>query len=222
MILKLKERRLTPQIIIFDLDGTLVDSKADITFAFNLTLEEFGLPSVAENVIADFVGTGVRPLMRQVIPEGSQVQYADLAKRFEQLYAENLSRETRLFPGFEQVLHQWADRQKYILTNKLQYFTDKLLKEIGLSDVFMGVFGRDAFERSKPDPLPIIEICRIARVDTSQAVMIGDTPVDVTAGKAAGASTVGVSWGYSAAGVLEASGPDVIVHSPKDLLNTIP
>lgn len=215
------QNKLAIDVAIFDLDGTLVDSKDDITYAFNETLREFGLSAVKEEVIADFVGTGIRPLMKQIIPEGSKVEYAALVKRFEEVYAENLSRQTRLFAGMTEVLNHWAGKQKYILTNKLQFFTDKLVRELDILSYFRGVYGRDAFERSKPDPLPIQEICRLSSADTARVVMIGDTPVDVMAGKAAGVTTIGVTWGYCKQSLLEASHPDYMIQSPAELLSIV-
>jgi phosphoglycolate phosphatase len=203
-------------LVIFDLDGTLVDSRADIVFCFNSTLKRLGIQAMPEDAIARHVGTGIRPLLSAVAQNTPAICVDDLIKEFESLYNEHLTDQTKLYPGLGEVIEQ-CTAQLAVLTNKMQRFADKIVNQLQLSHHFVGVYGREAFSKNKPDPLPVLEICRLHQAVASRTLIIGDTEVDILSGKGAGVRTCAALYGYGDPASLRASEPDMTIVSPSDL-----
>lgn len=203
-------------LVIFDLDGTLVDSKADIVSCFNSTLKSFGIKAMSEEAIARHVGTGVRPLLSTIAKNTPPISIDDLIREFELLYDVHLIDQTQLYQGLGDVIEQ-CTAQITILTNKMQRFADKIVDQLQLSHLFVGVYGREAFSKNKPDPLPVLEICRLHQTVASKTIIIGDTEVDILAGKAAGVRTCAALYGYGDPVILRASKPDMTIVKASDL-----
>ena len=213
------------QLVVFDLDGTLVDSRLDITLCVNRALANHGLAELSELIVAGHVGTGIRPLLKQEAekawrkgPGELSPRYDALVQTFEELYFKHLADSTRLYAGMADVLAQIKPLPIVVLTNKRQIFADLLLERIGLTSTFAAIHGREAFARPNPDPMPLVEICRTFKCPPSKAMMVGDTDVDIICGKSAGTKTCAALYGYGDRQRLLASPADCSIRAPGELL----
>ena len=205
------------ELLIIDLDGTLVDSKKDITDALNSTFEKFGYKKLDEDYVAKFVGTGITPIIKDVVAPDI---YNKFTETFELTYLENITNNTRLYPGWENVLNL-KNTKKVVLTNKLQKFADKIISNLNLLTSIEKVFGRDAFRECKPSPLPILEISKIYNTNLESMLIIGDTKNDILAGQAAKIKTCGVTFGYGLEDEIKSLKPDFIINKADELISTI-
>jgi phosphoglycolate phosphatase len=205
-------------LIIFDLDGTLVDSKHDIASCVNMTLTKFGINPLAVEVIARHVGTGIRPLLSEVAQQNTSIGLPALLGEFERCYEQQLAVQTRPYPGILGVLEHFSSKKLVVLTNKMQRFGDKLIKELDLTKFFEAIYGREAFPKHKPDPLPVVEICRNHKTEPLKTVIVGDTEIDMIAGKRAGVFTCAALFGYGDRTALLTTKPDFEIHSPVELV----
>jgi phosphoglycolate phosphatase len=190
---------LTPGAMMFDLDGTLADTAADLGHVLNLQRVARGLDPLPLTRLRPVVSQGARGLLRVgfgLTPE--QEGYEPMRVEFLELYAHNLFRETRLFDGMSAVLDAldaaaipWG-----VVTNKQARFTDPLIEALGLRDRAGCVISGDTCSRAKPHPDPLVEAARRLAVETGHCVYVGDDRRDVQAGRAAGMVTVAALYGY--------------------------
>jgi phosphoglycolate phosphatase len=205
-------------LLVFDLDGTLVDSKNDITNAVNWTLAAYGLPTLAPTLVSEFVGTGVRPLLERELVKGGVSQISEAMEKFNGYYLAHLADETRLFVGMEEVLVHYHSVPKVILTNKSNRFVPSLLSRLQIEQYFTASYGRESFATHKPDPGPLLQIALQHQASLQEMVMIGDTDVDIRAGRAAGCLTCAVSFGFGSQSSLMQSQPHYMVAHPQELI----
>lgn len=208
--------------VLFDLDGTLVDSAPDLAGATNEMRRERGLPDVSYEHLRPMVGAGARGMM------GVAFGLTPLDERFEALKAEffdryeaRLLQDTRLFDGVPALLEglQAAGLGWGIVTNKSERFALPLTAGLGLQQRALAVIGGDTTPHTKPHPEPLFEAARRAGVAPEHCLYVGDDERDIMAGRAAGMQTVAVSWGYLGRGQpITAWGADVIVDTPQQLL----
>jgi phosphoglycolate phosphatase len=207
------------KMLIFDLDGTLIDSKRDIVSSVNEAFLQLGFPVLPEDRVGDEIGRGSAYLFRRLLGEETPANTIhDLVDRFKANYQDRLLDHTRIYPGILDTLLFYKTVPKVVVTNKNQIFADQIIDGLGLREHFEGVFGSEAFASQKPDPGPIWEVCKRWNVHPSEAVVIGDSSFDVTAGKAAGARTVAVLYGYSQPGAFQLNPPDVLIDSAEQLM----
>lgn len=206
------------EMLVFDLDGTLIDSKHDIANAVNWTLKKYGAEAFPESYIETFVRTSVRPLIEEALSKIGNLSIDQAFADFKQYYFDHLCDHTVLFPGILDVLEYYAAKPKVILTNKSNMFLPKTMKELGLGSHFKQFFGKDSFPTQKPDAGPLRAISEQFNVDLEKIVMIGDTDVDIMAGKNAKTRTCAVMYGYGDKEVLRNLGPDYSVQKPLDLI----
>lgn len=193
-----------PRLVMFDLDGTLVDSVPDLAAAVDKTLQVLGQPAAGIEQVRDWVGNGARVLVRRALAgslEHAQVDegYAQQALQlFMQYYAESHAL-TQVYPGVRQTLERLREQQVElaIVTNKPERFVAPLLDEKGLGGYFRWIVGGDTLPQQKPDPAALLHVLRLARVDAAQALFVGDSRNDVRAAKAAGVTCVALSYGYN-------------------------
>ena len=189
--------------IAFDLDGTLVDTLPDLHEAANRMLADLGRPSVAESAVRAYVGDGVDRLVKRLLTgdsdgEPDAARFDRAGNAFRSHYAKVLSRASRPFPGVVEGLQEMRRRGLRLacITNKPAGFTHPLLRDIGLTPYLDLVLSGDSLPRKKPDPLPLLHCAQIFGVPASRLLMIGDSPNDTRAARAAGCPVFCVPYGY--------------------------
>jgi phosphoglycolate phosphatase len=209
------------RLLVFDLDGTLVDSKEDLANAVNVALESFDLPPLPHPVIYSYVGAGASALILRALSPEKAGLLQEVLDRFLAYYQRHLLDTTRAYPGVAGALRKWAGIYRMaVLTNKGMGMTQEILSGLSLDGYFFEVRGGDSFGTKKPDPEGLLHILREAGVEAEEAIMIGDSRIDVQAGRAAGAVTCGVTYGLGASGFAE-DPPDFTVDRFPDLFTRI-
>ena len=209
------------RLLVFDLDGTLVDSKEDLANAVNVALESFDLPPLPNPVIYSYVGDGASALILRALPPEKAGLLPEVLDRFLAYYRRHLLDTTRAYPGVVGALRKWAGFYRMaVLTNKGVAMSREILSGLSLDGYFYDVRGGDSFGTKKPDPEGLLRVLREAGVDAREAIMIGDSRNDVQAGRAAGAVTCGVTYGLGGSGFAEHP-PDFTVDRFPDLFRRI-
>jgi phosphoglycolate phosphatase len=203
--------------VLFDLDGTLVDSRADIALCVNFTLAALGRPALAADHVERYVGEGVRQLLEKAAGPLDEPAMARALGVFLPYYLEHCADTTRPYPGAEDLLRTLAPRPLGLITNKPAAHTQKTLATLGWEPLFKAVLGGDSLPTRKPAPEPLWAALEIMGVKPERALMVGDSPVDVEAGRAAGVPTVGVWHGFRSREELAAAGPDYLAPDMKGL-----
>jgi phosphoglycolate phosphatase len=192
---------LNLQAAIVDLDGTMVDTIGDFVVALGLTLGELGLPVVDRAFVERTVGKGSEHLLRCTLAQvgGDASLYEPAWAAYQRHYLAINGQHSAVYPGVVEGLQQLraAGLRLACLTNKPTAFARPLLAAKGLDGFFEVVFGGDAFARKKPDPLPLIETCRVLGTAPAATLMVGDSRNDAEAAHAAGCPVVLVSYGYN-------------------------
>jgi phosphoglycolate phosphatase len=212
-------------LVLFDLDGTLVDSLPDIASALNRALAEVGLPPLPLDVVRTLVGEGVLRLAEKalVTHQASHLDAAALARRVVSIYEERPCVETRLYAGMEQTLRALQTRgvKLGVLTNKMGSVARKLIAALGLAEVFDVVVGDGDGYARKPAPDAARALFEKFGVAPGSALMVGDGLPDLAMARAAGCASAGVTWGYVDRRTLEAERPDFLVDAPSQLLTIV-
>jgi phosphoglycolate phosphatase len=203
--------------LIFDLDGTLIDSKLDLALAVNATLEYMKRARLAHDTIYGFVGDGAPLLVRRALGEGVTDQEADEGLAyFLSYYRAHMLDNTMTYPGVREGLDLLKDHAMAVLTNKPARFSQRILDGLGLARYFRYVYGGNSFETKKPDPLGANTLLRDLSAAAHEAMMVGDSDVDVRTARNAGMWACGVSYGLGAEG-MRAHPPDVMLDSLVEL-----
>jgi phosphoglycolate phosphatase len=193
------------KLLIFDLDGTLIDSSKDIANAINYAIKPFGVTPLTTSEIKTMVGSGITKLIERLItppPKISQdgkLQSNPKEKALEMFfehYSKHLLDNTTAYPLVKETLSKLADHKKAVISNKRVALSRKVIEGLGLSGFFDIILGSDSVPEKKPSPLPILEVLKRLEVSRDEAVIIGDSNFDVEAGKAAGIKTIAVTYGY--------------------------
>jgi phosphoglycolate phosphatase len=209
------------RLLVFDLDGTLVDSKVDLANAVNVALESFDLPPLPHPMIYSYVGDGATVLIRRALPSEKADLLPEVLDRFLAYYRRHLLDTTRAYPGVVGALRKWTGIYRMaVLTNKGAAMSREILAGLSLDGYFFDVLGGDSFGTKKPDPEGLLHIVREAGVEAEETIMVGDSRNDVQAGRAAGAVTCGVTYGLGASG-FAGHPPDFTVDTFPDLFRRI-
>ena len=204
-------------LLIFDLDGTLVDSKDDIASSVNLTLAELGLPTKEPKVIAGFIGEGVRRLLQQAVGEGQQEPFKKAMRIFRRHYLAHLLDTTRFYPGIEEVLDYFKDKKKAVVTNKPIEYTEKIIDGLKARERFDLILGGDSLNNLKPHPEMLHKVLEEMEVRRDQSVMIGDGINDILAAHAAGIKICAVGYGLGDPVHLKKGEPDFFCERIEEL-----
>lgn len=204
-------------LIIFDLDGTLIDSKKDIATAVNLTLADMDVLPLKEHVIYGYVGEGVRQLIKRSVGADNRSRCDEALEIFRRHYLDHLLDTTRFHPGIDDVLAHFSNKPKAIVTNKPTDYTMAILKGLDVVDQFEMVIGSEGTQELKPHPAMILKALEGFKVDRSKAVMIGDSVLDIQAAQAAGIKSCAVAYGMGVRKRLEESRPDFFCERAEDL-----
>ncbi len=205
------------QCLLFDLDGTLVDSRADLANSVNLMLAELGHEPLSSCRVLNFVGEGARLLVERSLTASGQCQpqppEIDRALEiYQRHYREHLLDQTRAYPEVEETLACFRHLPKAVVTNKPFEFTVALLKGIGLLGHFNAVLGGDSLPERKPSPMMLLEAANQCGVSPSACLMVGDTKFDVAAGRAAKMKTCGYIPGFRGRTELAEAGADYLIE----------
>jgi phosphoglycolate phosphatase len=212
---------MTKRLLVFDLDGTLVDSREDLANSVNHAMAENGLPVLPMAKVCEFVGDGVTLLLRRAIGDGAADRFPAVRKSFLAHYREHLLDHTRPYPGVLESLAAHAGEYRMaVLTNKPIAMTHAILDGLFPEGTFGAVRGGDSFATKKPDPEGLIDIMACEHAAPVETLMVGDSSNDVRAGRAAGVSTCGVTYGLGAHGFAQYP-PDFAVDRFPDLFGRI-
>ncbi len=189
---------MTRDLLIFDLDGTLIDSSMDIAWAANKTLIQMGYKEETPEHIKDNIGWGVKVLLERLMPNEGPEKITSGREKFLEFYSSHLIVDTYLYPGVTETISHFREKGKKmaIVTNKPERLSNRILERFGLSENFQMVVGGDTLPTRKPDPAPILKVIGDMRIEPERAVFIGDSPIDGETGKKAGVFTIGVPYGY--------------------------
>lgn len=215
-----------PTGIIFDLDGTLVDSAPDLTGALNHVLRGANRPEMKTSQVRHLVGDGAMALIIKgfsetgILPD--QAALDDILQDFLDYYRENITARTTIYPGALKVIEKLTERgiPLGLCTNKSIKLTGKLMAEIGLSEYFTAIVGGDSFDYRKPDPRHLTSTLEMMQCSPKHVLMVGDSANDVIAAKAAGIPVICLSFGYSKIPVTNLN-PDAILDHYDDFFKTV-
>jgi phosphoglycolate phosphatase len=207
-------------LLIFDLDGTLIDSKKDLVQAVNAARREMGLGPLADETIASYVGNGAPVLIRRVMgPEASEEECSRALELFIAYYTEHRLDHTTLYPGVREALDELRERghSLAVLTNKPVRISRLIVEGLGLGELFFQVYGGNSFAEKKPSPVGVEALMRESGIGPGRTVMIGDSGVDVRTARNAGITAVGVAFGFQP-GALENDPPDYLLDDMRQLV----
>ena len=208
-------------VLIFDLDGTLVDSKKDLTASVNYIRQRFDLDILTEEEIARFIGDGALMLIRRVLGvRATETNVQDGLQQFLSYYRSHMLDNTVLYPGVRETLEKLNDCKLAILTNKPVHFSCAMLDGLGIYSRFEAVYGGNSFDHKKPDPVGVYRILSDTKGQREKTWMIGDSAVDVLTGRNAGVTTCGVTYGY-ATSTFESAPPDFLIDHFSELEDLI-
>lgn len=223
-IVKLKR----PEMVLIDVDGTLVDSVPDLAWCVDAMMRELGMPERGEEQVRHWVGNGVerlvkRALVNQLNGEPDEALYEKALPVFRVFYSENTSKRSSLYEGVKEALDFLKTTGVRIgcVTNKASQFTLPILEDLGVRDYFEVVICGDEVARKKPDPLPLIMAAEKLETAPQSSMMLGDSMSDVEAARAAGFQIVCMSYGYNHGEDIRDYHPDAVVDSMAEIKNIV-
>jgi len=211
------------ELLIFDLDGTLVDTARDVHFCINETRADMNLPPLTLEEARKSIGPGPNTFVDLVLPSDQKHRLDEFIKKFRACYIDHLTDHSRPYAGIVELL---AELQKQgiplaVATNKPRRYTEKLLRDLDLLRFFSGIFTPDDVASRKPDPEMIVKVLEDMNASAENSLLIGDTDNDILAGKEAGVWTCAVTYGYGPQEVLRNLQPDFMIDRPEDVLEII-
>lgn len=209
------------RLLVFDLDGTLVDSKVDLANSVNHALGAYGIPAIPHQAIYSYVGDGATMLIRRAVGDERNGILHSVLETFLAHYRMHLLDTTAPYPGVPENLREWAGSYRMaVLTNKPLDMSRAVLSGLSLDRYFVDVVGGDSFDSKKPHPDGLLHIIRTQGVSPGETLMVGDSRNDVLAGKQAGARTCGVMYGIGVDGFTEYP-PDFTIGKFPELFDRI-
>ena len=210
------------RLLIFDLDGTLVDSRLDLANSINAMLRHYSKPELPLEVIASYIGDGAPMLVRRSLGDPDDESYVQSALEFFLLYyREHKLDNTFVYPGIKEALdsirasRNGAETKMAVLSNKPVNPSRAIVEALGLGPYFFQVYGGNSFHTKKPDPAGVQALLQESGVPAQQAVVIGDSDIDVLTARNARTYSVGVNYGFAPHTFVDAA-PDVLVETPQD------
>jgi len=215
--------RTPPRAVLFDLDGTLIDSAPDLIAAVEALCHELGAPAPDPARVREVVSAGGRAMLRRGLPGADETMIDQWLPRFLDIYSANMVRHTHLYDGVAEMLEGFESRGIAwgVVTNKPGWLTRPLLEQMGLHVRCAAIVTGDCLPVRKPDPAPVLRACELAGVEAFATAFVGDDIRDIEAGRAAGTSTVAAAWGYLDGGDPGTWGADHVVAVPSDLPRTL-
>jgi len=208
-------------LIIFDLDGTLVDSRDDIANAVNFTLKKIGLKEKSISEISSYIGTGIEDLIGKSLGNKQEVLLTNALSVFEKYYRKHSTDNSVLYPNVKEILEYFKNKRKVIVTNRNYGFALIALNKLGIYDYFEHVVGGDDIGCMKPSSCPLDRSMYRLNANKEEAIIVGDMDIDIVAGKRAGITTCGVTYGIGKKEDIIKAKPDFIIDDIIDLKNII-
>ncbi|MCP9438962.1 MAG: HAD-IA family hydrolase [Nitrospira sp.] len=209
--------RVSVDLLIFDLDGTLIESKWDIAESVNFTLAQLGLPQRPLEEIFGYVGDGVKRLLRSAVGEGNQDRFEEALRIFRGYYLEHCLDRTTFYPGIEPMLRYFVHKRKAVATNKSIEYTRVIMNGLGPGYFTYMVGGDDGFGL-KPDPGMLLHIMEKLGVSKDKTVLVGDSTNDINGGHNAGIRVCAVGYGMGNREKMVACQPDWFIERPEELM----
>ncbi len=207
--------------VLFDLDGTLVDSASDLTTSVNAVLAEENLPPLTETRVRRLIGDGAAELMRRAFAENRRDPPIHALDRFRAHYSERCLESTLPYPGIPELLRQLRDAQPprriAVVTNKPTSFSTRILEGLGLSTMIDEVVGPERVRARKPAAEHVLDALTMVGVRPADATLVGDSATDAAAGRRAGVLVIGVTWGYRPRAEMEHEGASVFANDVEEL-----
>jgi len=209
------------KLVIFDLDGTLIDSRLDLIHSVNAMLGHFGRPELPGDVVASYVGDGAPMLVRRALGDPADEKFFKQGLEFFLgYYREHKLDYTHVYPGIPEALGQirsnGSNRKMAVLSNKPVNPSRAIVDALRLADFFVKVYGGNSFETKKPDPLGVNTLLKETGTAPANAMIVGDSSIDILTGRNSGIATCGVTYGFAPHTLCEVP-PDVVVESPREL-----
>ena len=204
-------------LIVYDFDGTLVDTLFDIADSVNLTLSEIGLPQLPRGTIRKYVGRGVERLMSQTLQGSFFTDIPKAVSLFKKHYSENLAHHTDFYPYGREILQHFKNKNQAICSNKPEGFIHRILESLNGLHYFDMVIGGDSMNSKKPNPEGLNFILQRLNISADEALLVGDSPVDIETGRRAGVYTCIVNFGLGFPDEIAAAHPDCLIDSLSEL-----
>lgn len=217
------------ELILFDLDGTLIDSVPDLSFAVNHMLKRVGYDTFSEDIIRTWVGNGASMLVQRALlgdidttQKLEEAFFEGALDIFLTFYGKNLSGATA-YPNVIDTLLELKDMgyRMAIVTNKPFKFVQPILDGLGIGDIFDYILGGDSLEKRKPDPMPLLYICEKLDISIEKTIMIGDSKNDIVSANLAGIQSIGVTYGYNYGENISTYNPDFVCDDFADILTLL-
>ena len=201
----------TLSLIVYDFDGTLVDTLADIADSVNLALKELNLRSLSREIIRAYVGGGMHRLMEQALNGTGYDDIKHAVTLFRKHYGDHLLDQTEFYPNTRETVEHFSNKKNAIFSNKPAAFIERILNALDFRHPFHAVLGGDSLDTRKPDPSGLHLLMRQFNCSPEQVLMVGDSAIDIETGKRAGAWTCGVSYGLGNSQALQESQPHYMI-----------
>ena len=207
--------------VLFDLDGTLVDSLEDLTDAVNHIRSAFSHPPLAADAVRLKIGKGARYLVQQALPDFTDANIDRALRLFLDFNKQHIADKSRLYPGIPEALNELAAQgiRMTVISNKNEDLCTLILQTLGIYDLFENICGGDTYPERKPSPLPLLYAADKMGIAPYECVMAGDSINDILAGQQANIASIACTWGYGT--TEELTGADVLAHSPQELVALI-
>lgn len=217
-----KNKKIAIELIIFDLDGTLVDTKNVILNAFNHTLKEMSKETVTMEEISDKFGLGVKGVLKYLFKSKNPELIEKTFNSFREYWEDNFAIESKLFPGVIEILEHYKNKETYIMSNGIKSVIEKMLGQFGIDKYFEQVITGDDEDCIKPSSCPIDKAISIYDLsDKGKSLIVGDMDIDIQAGKKAGIKTCAVTYGIGKKKDILKAQPDYIIENLGELKNIV-
>lgn len=203
--------------IIFDLDGTLIDSRLDIVNSVNFTLQKLGLPERSPELITSYIGLGRDFLVRGALGGKNLDRFEEALSIFAGYHSGHELDNTALYSGVKEILDLYKNKKKVVISNRDTVSAVQILKRLGVLQYFEKIFGGDDLLCMKPSACPVLKIINELAIPKDSTIMVGDMAIDIESGREAGVITCGVTYGIGKSEDIIKAGPDYIIDSILEL-----
>jgi phosphoglycolate phosphatase len=205
------------RLLVFDLDGTLVDSKLDLALSVNAMRAEMGLAPLPLELITSYIGHGATLLVRRALGDYATAENAEKGLAFFlAYYRDHMLDNTAPYPGVAEALEKLGGYKMAVLTNKPVNFSREMLTRLGFASYFAYIYGGNSFPQKKPDPMGLHKLMEDLQISSRETLMVGDSDTDVLTGRNAGVWTCGVTYGFGAH-TLQKVSPDLVIDDMREL-----